>query len=156
MSGRFLKANNSLLSRLTNGFNIELKGRVLVFMALCISLSDKSGLNLKGDINLDNVTEVETENGELPDDMDISSSDTNHQPIDYNFYRTFWGLQNYFQKSASIVASPSNFVSFMNVATSVINAFDTSPVHHTTAPTNVSEFVIHILITLFNGYFYSL
>lgn len=141
-SGRFLKANNSLLSRLSHCINIELKGRVLVFMALCISLNDKSGLNLKGDINLENVTEVEeeSENSELPDEMDISSASDHHQPIDYNFYRTFWGLQNYFQKPSNIVSSSSNFVSFMNVATSVINAFSTSPIHHPTRAPNAVSF----------------
>ena len=110
-------------------------------MALCIPLNDKSGLNLRGETNLKNVTEFEEE---LPDDMDISSD--HDKPIDYKFYRVFWGLQSYFQNPAAVLATPANLVNFMSSATAVIKAFSTSPVHHQDNQENVSISVVFVFV----------
>lgn len=60
-------------------------GRVLLFLARCLPLADKSGVN-QGCLF----------NERLPlalDDVPEGATDTNGQPIDGAFYRTFWGLQ---------------------------------------------------------------
>ena len=50
-----------MLTRLSKSVNIKLKGRILLFLAVNIPVDDKSGLNLKGDSNTGNVTEIEPE-----------------------------------------------------------------------------------------------
>ena len=114
-----------MLTRLSKSVNIKLKGRILLFLAVNIPVDDKSGLNLKGDSNTGNVTEIEAE---LPDNMDLS--DDHEIPIDYNFYRTFWSLQNYFVTPSTIWGSDDSFSKFVDTATTVIDSFENSEIHY--------------------------
>jgi hypothetical protein len=60
-------------------------GRVLVFLARALPLFDKSGVNQSGNINERLLLSL--------DEVAEGAVDTNGQPIDGAFYRTFWGLQ---------------------------------------------------------------
>uniref|UniRef100_A0A8C4Q391 THO complex 1 n=1 Tax=Eptatretus burgeri TaxID=7764 RepID=A0A8C4Q391_EPTBU len=112
-----LRMCNDLLRRLSKSQNTVFCGRIQLFLARLFPLSEKSGLNLQSQFNLENVTVfntreqestlcnkmleekedgMEREEGEMGDDDGQLSS----LPIDYNLYRKFWSLQDYFRNPA--------------------------------------------------------
>ncbi|GAB5579395.1 THO complex subunit 1 [Prionailurus iriomotensis] len=110
-----LRMCNDLLRRLSKSQNTVFCGRIQLFLARLFPLSEKSGLNLQSQFNLENVTVFNTneqestlgqkhtedreegmdvEEGEMGDD---EAPTTCSIPIDYNLYRKFWSLQDYFR-----------------------------------------------------------
>ncbi|KAH0617792.1 hypothetical protein JD844_016382 [Phrynosoma platyrhinos] len=106
---------NDLLRRLSKSQNTVFCGRIQLFLARLFPLSEKSGLNLQSQFNLENITVfntseqestlgqkhveereegMEVEEGEMGDDETSTSCSI---PIDYNLYRKFWSLQDYFR-----------------------------------------------------------
>ncbi|KAL2097320.1 hypothetical protein ACEWY4_006527 [Coilia grayii] len=110
-----LRMCNDLLRRLSKSQNTVFCGRIQLFLARLFPLSEKSGLNLQSQFNLDNITvfnETEQESTlgqqhseEKEDGMDVEEGEMGDEdepapcsvPIDYNLYRKFWTLQNYFR-----------------------------------------------------------
>ncbi|XP_029970245.1 THO complex subunit 1-like [Salarias fasciatus] len=110
-----LRMCNDLLRRLSKSQNTVFCGRIQLFLARLFPLSEKSGLNLQSQFNLDNITVfnkseqdstlgqkhteekedgMEVEEGEMGED---DAPATCSIPIDYNLYRKFWTLQDYFR-----------------------------------------------------------
>ncbi|XP_054841206.1 THO complex subunit 1 isoform X2 [Eublepharis macularius] len=110
-----LRMCNDLLRRLSKSQNTVFCGRIQLFLARLFPLSEKSGLNLQSQFNLENITVfntneqestlgqkhieereegMEVEEGEMGDDEAPTSCSI---PIDYNLYRKFWSLQDYFR-----------------------------------------------------------
>ncbi|XP_051983921.1 THO complex subunit 1-like [Xyrauchen texanus] len=110
-----LRMCNDLLRRLSKSQNTVFCGRIQLFLARLFPLSEKSGLNLQSQFNLDNITVfnkneqestlglqhsevkeegMEVEEGEMGDEDAPTSCSI---PIDYNLYRKFWTLQDYFR-----------------------------------------------------------
>ncbi|XP_064202991.1 THO complex subunit 1 [Anguilla rostrata] len=108
-----LRMCNDLLRRLSKSQNTVFCGRIQLFLARLFPLSEKSGLNLQSQFNLDNVTvfnkneqestlgqkhteekEEGMEEGEMGDEDEPTPCSI---PIDYNLYRKFWTLQDYFR-----------------------------------------------------------
>uniref|UniRef100_I3JSL8 THO complex 1 n=1 Tax=Oreochromis niloticus TaxID=8128 RepID=I3JSL8_ORENI len=110
-----LRMCNDLLRRLSKSQNTVFCGRIQLFLARLFPLSEKSGLNLQSQFNLDNITVfnkneqestlgqkhteekedgMEVEEGEMGEDDGPAPSSI---PIDYNLYRKFWTLQDYFR-----------------------------------------------------------
>nr|XP_033789826.1 THO complex subunit 1 isoform X2 [Geotrypetes seraphini] len=111
-----LRMCNDLLRRLSKSQNTVFCGRIQLFLARLFPLSEKSGLNLQSQFNLENVTVFNTsehestlgqkhiedkdegmegiEEGEMGDDETPTNCSI---PIDYNLYRKFWSLQDYFR-----------------------------------------------------------
>ncbi|XP_067403026.1 THO complex subunit 1 isoform X1 [Emydura macquarii macquarii] len=110
-----LRMCNDLLRRLSKSQNTVFCGRIQLFLARLFPLSEKSGLNLQSQFNLENVTVfntneqestlgqkhieerdegMEVEEGEMGDDEAPTSCSI---PIDYNLYRKFWSLQDFFR-----------------------------------------------------------
>ncbi|XP_037537710.1 THO complex subunit 1 [Nematolebias whitei] len=109
-----LRMCNDLLRRLSKSQNTVFCGRIQLFLARLFPLSEKSGLNLQSQFNLENVTvfnknEQETTFGqktvEKEDGMEVEEGEMGEDdapapcsiPIDYNLYRKFWMLQDYFR-----------------------------------------------------------
>ncbi|XP_040209977.1 THO complex subunit 1 isoform X2 [Rana temporaria] len=111
-----LRMCNDLLRRLSKSQNTVFCGRIQLFLARLFPLSEKSGLNLQSQFNLENVTVfnvnesestlgqkqvedrddgMEIEEGEMGDDEAPNNSSS--IPIDYNLYRKFWSLQDFFR-----------------------------------------------------------
>ncbi|XP_056267214.1 THO complex subunit 1, partial [Pseudoliparis swirei] len=104
-----------LLRRLSKSQNTVFCGRIQLFLARLFPLSEKSGLNLQSQFNLENVTvfnknEQESTFGQKPteekeDGMEVEEGEMGEEdapapcsiPIDYNLYRKFWTLQDYFR-----------------------------------------------------------
>uniref|UniRef100_H3CSS6 THO complex 1 n=2 Tax=Tetraodon nigroviridis TaxID=99883 RepID=H3CSS6_TETNG len=110
-----LRMCNDLLRRLSKSQNTVFCGRIQLFLARLFPLSEKSGLNLQSQFNLDNITvfnknEQESSLGqkhaeEKEDGMEVEEGEMGEEdapapcsiPIDYNLYRKFWTLQDYFR-----------------------------------------------------------
>ncbi|MEQ2313482.1 THO complex subunit 1 [Ameca splendens] len=110
-----LRMCNDLLRRLSKSQNTVFCGRIQLFLARLFPLSEKSGLNLQSQFNLDNITvfnknEQESTLGqkqtdEKEDSMEVEEGEMGEDdapapcsiPIDYNLYRKFWMLQDYFR-----------------------------------------------------------
>ncbi|KAK2895149.1 THO complex subunit 1 [Channa argus] len=110
-----LRMCNDLLRRLSKSQNTVFCGRIQLFLARLFPLSEKSGLNLQSQFNLDNITvfnknEQESTLGqkhteEKEDNMEVEEGEMGEDdppapcsiPIDYNLYRKFWTLQDYFR-----------------------------------------------------------
>ncbi|PSN38522.1 THO complex subunit 1 [Blattella germanica] len=100
-----LRMCNDLLRRLSRSQNTVFCGRILLFLAKFFPFSERSGLNIVSEFNLDNLTEF---GGETSNDLkDILSDkdetmEEDQKPdtkikIDYNLYCKFWALQDFFR-----------------------------------------------------------
>jgi len=105
-----LRMCNNLLRRLSTLRNTVFCGRIQLFLAQLLPLDEKSALNIMGAFNLDNVT-VYASDPSVNDDnfqnlntsetgaMDTDDSKTvkDNKAIDYELYKKFWALQDYFR-----------------------------------------------------------
>uniref|UniRef100_G1Q608 THO complex 1 n=1 Tax=Myotis lucifugus TaxID=59463 RepID=G1Q608_MYOLU len=110
-----LRMCNDLLRRLSKSQHTVLRARIQLFLARLFPLSERSGLNLQSQFNLENVTVFNTneqestlgqmhaedggegmdvEEGEMGDD---EAPTTCSIPMGYSLYRKFWSLQDYFR-----------------------------------------------------------
>ncbi|XP_025411324.1 THO complex subunit 1 [Sipha flava] len=101
-----LRMCNDLLRRLSRSRNTVFCGRILLFLAKFFPFSERSGLNIVSEFNLENVTEYLNENNfdqneDLQDSMteEETKSDTIIEKVnvDKNLYLKFWALQDYFR-----------------------------------------------------------
>lgn len=96
-----LRMCNDLLRRLSRSQNTVFCGRILLFLAKFFPFSERSGLNIVSEFNLDNVTEFGGDStSNLKESLDediIVDSDKSKLTIDYNLYCKFWGLQDFFR-----------------------------------------------------------
>jgi THO complex subunit 1 len=90
-----LRTCNLLLKRLGSR-DAALCGRVLVFLAKFLPLTERSGVNIHGSFHVDNMTPL--------DDVREGDLDAEGRPVDVAFYRTFWGLQSWFADPRSALA----------------------------------------------------
>ncbi|XP_069813820.1 THO complex subunit 1 [Dendropsophus ebraccatus] len=135
-----LRMCNDLLRRLSKSQNTVFCGRIQLFLARLFPLSEKSGLNLQSQFNLENVTVynvneqestlgqkqvedredgMEIEEGEMGDDEAPNSSSI---PIDYNLYRKFWSLQDFFRNPVQCY-DKSSWKTFLKFSEEVLQVF---------------------------------
>lgn len=91
-----LRMCNDLLRRLSRAQNTVFCGRILLFLAKFFPFSERSGLNIVSEFNLDNVTEYGVDGKDLDDALEDSVEDIPVK-IDYNLYCKFWSLQDFFR-----------------------------------------------------------
>ncbi|KAE8598504.1 hypothetical protein XENTR_v10016847 [Xenopus tropicalis] len=128
-----------LLRRLSKSQNTVFCGRIQLFLARLFPLSEKSGLNLQSQFNLENVTVfnaneqestlgqkveekddgMEIEEGEMGDDDAPNSSSI---PIDYNLYRKFWTLQDFFRNPVQCY-DKNSWKTFLKFSDEVLTVF---------------------------------
>lgn len=109
-----LRTCNQLLRRLSKANDVVFCGRILMFLAHFFPLSERSALNIKGVFNTSNETKYEKEPVE-------------GICIDFNFYETFWGLQEYFSNPAPIIHSTFKWKKFTSSLLVVLNTFEAQP-----------------------------
>ncbi|XP_072267444.1 THO complex subunit 1 [Pyxicephalus adspersus] len=135
-----LRMCNDLLRRLSKSQNTVFCGRIQLFLARLFPLSEKSGLNLQSQFNLENVTVynvnesestlgqkqvedredgMEIEEGEMGDEEAPNSSSI---PIDYNLYRKFWSLQDFFRNPVQCY-DKSSWKTFLKYSEEVLTVF---------------------------------
>ncbi|KAI8872397.1 hypothetical protein GQ42DRAFT_161345 [Ramicandelaber brevisporus] len=103
-----LRTCNDLLNRVSRTASARLAGRIHILIANCFALSDRSGINFRGEFDTDNVTAIEpppsqpistTEKSEEPNDevsTSATASATNSDLAEYELYKSFWTLQKFF------------------------------------------------------------
>ncbi|KAK7281638.1 hypothetical protein RIF29_09807 [Crotalaria pallida] len=109
-----LRTCNQLLRRLSKANDVVFCGRILMFLARFFPLSERSALNIKGVFNTSNETKYEKEPFE-------------GICIDFNFYETFWGLQEYFSSPTSVNHAPAKWRKFTSSLSVVLNTFEAQP-----------------------------
>ncbi|XP_060521343.1 THO complex subunit 1 [Cylas formicarius] len=90
-----LRLCNDLLRRLSRTTATVFCGKILLFLAKFFPFSERSGLNIVSEFNLENITEYGTDSTE-DTVTEIKSGDTKHV-IDFSFYCKFWQLQDFFR-----------------------------------------------------------
>ncbi|KAI8912256.1 THO complex subunit 1 transcription elongation factor-domain-containing protein [Powellomyces hirtus] len=101
-----LRLCNEILRRLSKTKNTIISGRILMFMANVYPLSERSGVNLRGEFNIKNGTHFEGEDDMNMDAMEVDSKDVT--PKVDPFYKTFWNLQKYIANPV-LLCQPENF-----------------------------------------------
>ncbi|KAG5539249.1 hypothetical protein RHGRI_019716 [Rhododendron griersonianum] len=112
-----LRTCNQLLRRLSKANDVVFCGRIIMFLAHFFPLSERSGpytVNIKGVFNTSNETKYEKE---APEGISI----------DFNFYKTFWSLQEHFCNPASLTQAPAKWQKFTSSLMVVLNTFEAQP-----------------------------
>lgn len=132
VKNNLLRTCNDLLRRLSRNQNTVFCGRILIFLANFFPLFERSGLNLTSEFNHDNSTAYALQaDGELSEKADQMDTDgvVQEDPIsnlkvniDYNFYRKFWQLQEYF-RNPNICYTRSQFKNFQLYCKEILNVF---------------------------------
>ncbi|XP_064486443.1 THO complex subunit 1-like isoform X2 [Ornithodoros turicata] len=128
---QLLRTCNDLLRRLSRSQNTVFCGRILVFLAKIFPLSERSGLNVISEFNADNITlfssedyrgivsKDSTDDGLEEGEMeDVQSTIT----VDYNLYRKFWSLQEYFRQP-TLCYSKVHWRQFSSYSSDVLSVF---------------------------------
>ncbi|XP_062850625.1 THO complex subunit 1 [Trichomycterus rosablanca] len=136
-----LRMCNDLLRRLSKSQNTVFCGRIQLFLARLFPLSEKSGLNLQSQFNLENVTvfnksEEESTLGQQSSELKEDGMEEGEMgdeeapapcsiPIDYNLYRKFWMLQDYFRNPVQCYEKISwiTFVKYSDETLAVFKSF---------------------------------
>ncbi|KAF5733648.1 Nuclear matrix protein-related isoform 1 [Tripterygium wilfordii] len=121
-----LRTCNQLLRRLSKANDVVFCGRILMFLAHFFPLSERSAVNIKGVFNTSNETKYEKE---PPDGI----------AVDFNFYQTFWSLQEYFCNPASLPLAPNKWQKFTSSLMVVLNTFEAQPLSDEEGNTNNLE-----------------
>uniref|UniRef100_A0A1D1XVT7 THO complex subunit 1 n=1 Tax=Anthurium amnicola TaxID=1678845 RepID=A0A1D1XVT7_9ARAE len=121
-----LRTCNQLLRRLSKANDVVFCGRILMFLAHFFPLSERSAVNIKGVFNTSNETKYEKD---APDGV----------PVDFNFYKTFWSLQEHFRNPASATLAPTKWQKFASNLMVVLDAFEAQPLSEDDANVNILE-----------------
>lgn len=102
-----LRSCNDLLRRLSRSQNTVFCGRILLFLAHLFPLSERSGLNIVSEFNLENATmystdedlfsDITSEKGDVVEEGEITSNNQSTVIVDKNLYQKFWSLQDFFR-----------------------------------------------------------
>ncbi|GAB2293096.1 suppressor of the transcriptional defect of hpr1 by overexpression [Dionaea muscipula] len=121
-----LRTCNQLLRRLSKANDVVFCGRILMFLAHFFPLSERSAVNIKGVFNTSNETKYEKD---APEGFSI----------DFNFYKTFWSLQEYFSNPPSITLAPSKWQKFATSLMVVLSTFEAQPLSDEHGNANIVE-----------------
>ncbi|KAK6934012.1 THO complex, subunit THOC1 [Dillenia turbinata] len=147
-----LRTCNQLLRRLSKANDVVFCGRILMFLAHFFPLSERSAVNIKGVFNTSNETNYEKDapDGKLsckgsllsslffayPHSSVSTASNGQHDfffcfllgiSLDFNFYKTFWSLQEYFCNPSSLNLNPTRWLKFTSGLMVVLNTFEAQP-----------------------------
>ncbi|EYC31024.1 hypothetical protein Y032_0004g1911 [Ancylostoma ceylanicum] len=103
---QILRMCNDLLKRLSRSAETSFCGRILFFLSRYLPLGEKSGLNLMGHFNTQNITKFDTTETQSVDLINISDEETEtgeikeakeiNIPVDHALYSMFWQMQDFF------------------------------------------------------------
>jgi len=101
-----LRLCNDLLRRLSRSQNTVFCGRILLFLAKFFPFSERSGLNVVSEFNLDNMTVYGVKDDGLTTNKSSDDKEKNELEAmevddvfkaDHNLYKKFWSLQDFFR-----------------------------------------------------------
>lgn len=105
---------NSLLRRLSKNQNALFSGEIAIFLANAFPYTEKSGLNIRGTFNTENVTFYE---GDGTGEQDEDAMDTDDDLL----YKKFWSLQKYFSDPVQLTTSPDALSEFKENVSEVLS-----------------------------------
>ncbi|XP_035207983.1 THO complex subunit 1-like isoform X2 [Stegodyphus dumicola] len=127
-----LRSCNDLLRRLSRSQNTVFCGRILLFLAHIFPLSERSGLNIISEFNLENTTvyttndemfsDLNSEKGDIPEEGEIPSNSQSHINVDISLYRKFWSLQDFF-RNPNTCYNKIQWRQFTNFTSDILVAF---------------------------------
>lgn len=110
-----LRIGNSILKKFSKVHDNDFRGRVQLFLAKITSLSEKTAVNLKSNINAANVTHYSSTNGD--EDNIISKQFKNKDfkelsnlRISFSSYRKFWELQKFLQNPTLLFSDEASVI----------------------------------------------
>ncbi|KAG5671703.1 hypothetical protein PVAND_001886 [Polypedilum vanderplanki] len=126
-----LRMCNDLLRRLSRSQNTVFCGRILMFLAKFFPFSERSGLNIVSEFNIENVTEFEftsaidsnsnNEDAFRTSETNVITEDASMK-IDQHLYLKFWALQEFF-RCPYICYDKEKFKKFSGYTKDVLTAF---------------------------------
>ena len=120
-----LRTCNELQRRLSKTADTVLRGRVLLLLSSLYPLSERSALNLGGNYNAGNTTELD----ELDADTAANATDADAKAegvvVDRAFYETFWSLQKFFSNPPAALEPAAGWKTFCSSLRSVLDNFET-------------------------------
>jgi len=138
IKNNLLRICNDLLRRLSRTQDTVFCGRILLFLAKFFPFSERSGLNIISEFNVDNVTlyttsgsqdTVKDENGSGENEMEVDGEaksdvkkDAEDMNIDYALYSKFWKLQDYFRNPVQCYEK-SKWAAFAKYSKEVLDTF---------------------------------
>ncbi|KAM7435596.1 THO complex subunit 1 [Porites harrisoni] len=139
-----LRIGNDLLRRLSTSQNTVFCGRIQLFLARLFPLSEKSGLNLMSHFNYENITTYTQRTAtDLKDksstgsEMEVDDREageltsSSNVPIDFNLYKKFWALQDYFRNPTQCYTAAA-WKPFTDNTKQVLNVFRSHKLEHVT------------------------
>jgi len=137
---RLLQLCNRLLHRCSQQLDTRFSGRILMFLASACPLAERSGVNVAGAFNEENVTEFEKESDEVSHDessssrkkrnsnekMDIVEDELEKEPqlLNYRLYRNFWKVQQYFADPNESLKSVEDWKTMLQSLADVLETFE--------------------------------
>ncbi|XP_042499695.1 THO complex subunit 1 [Macadamia integrifolia] len=121
-----LRTCNQLLRRLSKANDVVFCGRIIMFLAHFFPLSERSAVNIKGVFNTSNETKYEKD---APDGISV----------DFNFYKTFWSLQEHFCNPGPTTLAPTKWQKFASNLMVVLDTFEAQPLSDDAGNTNNLE-----------------
>ena len=132
-----LRCCNTLMQRLSKSTDLLLCGRVLMFLSHVLPLSERSGVNLKGEFNKGSIAEYEeTLQGEEAERMlaegsneksfKLRSTDEKldgQMEVSFHLYKTFWGLQKHLHDPSQLLTTPGTVDTVLSGINSVLDNF---------------------------------
>ncbi|KAJ1656753.1 hypothetical protein IWQ61_003724 [Dispira simplex] len=106
-----LRLCNELLRRTSLTQHATFAGRVLILLASVFPLSDRSGVNLRGDFHVENITEYAT-------DPSMQTDPPGHEMV----YQSLWSIQAYFAQPP-LLFDKQSFGKFQRVLATVLDEF---------------------------------
>jgi len=92
-----LRICNDLLRRLSRTQNTVFCGRILLFLAKFFPFSERSGLNVISEFNLDNTTNFNQEKEEDEVEKGEEAKKVEDISVDFTLYSKFWQVQDFFR-----------------------------------------------------------
>ncbi len=108
-----LRTCNELLRRLSKPSqqHTVFAGRILSLLASVFPLGERSGVNLRGDFNVENKTIIEDRQDDEAEATDaLADKDERDQifKVDYEFYELFWKVQRFFSNPPLLMTGPDS------------------------------------------------
>ncbi|KAJ8923363.1 hypothetical protein NQ315_001921 [Exocentrus adspersus] len=130
-----LRLCNDLLRRLSRTTATVFCGKILLFLAKFFPFSERSGLNIVSEFNLENITEYGTDPSEDAT-TEIQSGSEKHV-IDFTFYCKFWQLQDFF-RNPNQCYTKVQWKLFCSHSTTILNTFHGIKLDYVTSENNTN------------------
>jgi THO complex subunit 1 len=133
-----LRMCNDLLRRLSRSQNTVFCGRILLFLAKFFPFSERSGLNIISEFNVENTTEYGTE-----ENVEMTSEESPLK-VDRHLYTKFWSLQEFF-RCPTICYDQAQWKKFISYSKEILAAFKSFKLEETTSTAQTSSTDVDML-----------